>query len=65
MNLDTVLKCAQIAADHRRAAMGYVDDDILELLAELTPAAVVQEVVQVAEPVAEPVEEPAEDAPAE
>lgn len=39
MNLETVLKCAQIAADHRRAALGFVDDDIVELLAELQPAA--------------------------
>lgn len=35
MNLDTVRKCAQIAADMRRSALGAVDEDILELLAEL------------------------------
>jgi hypothetical protein len=35
MNLDTVRKCAMIAADARQAALGVVDDDIMALIAEL------------------------------
>lgn len=49
MNMDTVLKCAQIAADHRRAVLGYVDEDIVDLLEELTA-------VTEPEPAPEPVE---------
>jgi hypothetical protein len=57
MNLDTVLKCAQMAATKQEAFLGHVDQDILDLIAELTPAA---------EPVvAVPVEAAAEEAPAE
>ena len=67
MNLDTVLKCAQIAANVRQASLGFVDDDIQALLAELTPAVeepVVEEPVAEEAPVVE--EEPAvEDTDAE
>ena len=62
MNMDTVLKCAQIAADHRRAALGYVDEDIAELLAELTAPVVEPAPVVVTEAV---VEATVETAPAE
>lgn len=57
MNLDTVLKCAKMAAVTRHAALGFVDDDILELIAELETPAPVE--------VAAPEEAPAsEEAPA-
>ena len=35
MNLDTVLKCAKMAADMRKVALGQVDQDILDLISEL------------------------------
>ena len=35
MNMDTVRKCAEIAAASRAAALGIVDADIIELLDEL------------------------------
>ncbi len=35
MNADTVLKCARMAADMRKVALGQVDQDILDLIAEL------------------------------
>jgi hypothetical protein len=38
MNLDTVLKCANLAANKQLAFLGYVDADIQELLDELTAA---------------------------
>lgn len=43
MNLDTVRKCAEIAATARAAALGVVDADIAELLEELNAASVVEE----------------------
>lgn len=42
MNNDTVLKCAQMAATKQLAFLGYVDDDIQELIAELTAPPVVK-----------------------
>ena len=68
MNNETIFKCAQMAAAKQMAAFGNVDQDILDLLAEVTPAPVVQAAVveavavEVVEAVAEPV---AEAAPAE
>lgn len=38
MNMDTVRKCAEIAAATRAAALGIVDADIVELLEELDAA---------------------------
>lgn len=38
MNLDTVRKCAELAASIRLASLGVVDADIAELLAELNAA---------------------------
>ena len=59
MNLETVLKCAEMAARKQQAFLGTVDQDILDLIAELTPAPVVE-----AAPVEEaPVEEVVEEAP--
>lgn len=42
MNVETVLKCAEMAATKQRAFLGVVDQDILDLIAELTPAPVVE-----------------------
>lgn len=40
MNIDTVRKCAEMASSKQQSALGYVDQDILDLLAELNaPAA--------------------------
>ena len=40
MNIDTVRKCAEMASSRQQSALGYVDQDILDLLAELNaPAA--------------------------
>lgn len=66
MNMDTVLKCAQMAARQQEAFLGNVDQDIQDLIAELTPAAPVAEPVveDAPEPVAEEVPA-AEEAPAE
>ena len=36
MNLETVLKCAQMAASKQEAFLGRVDQDIQDLIAELT-----------------------------
>ena len=36
MKMETVLKCAQMAAAQQESALGYVTDDIQELIAELT-----------------------------
>lgn len=62
MNLDTVRKCAEMAARQQAAALGSVDADIQALLNELAPAEVVQESAPVAEqePAAEVVNVPAE-----
>ena len=48
MNLDTVRKCAELAASIRLASLGVVDADIVELLTELN-AAEPTEVAQVEE----------------
>ena len=61
MNLETVLKCAEMAARKQQAFLGTVDQDILDLIAELTPAPVVESAPAVTE-VAEP-EVVAEEAP--
>jgi hypothetical protein len=46
MNKETVLKCAQMAADKQRAFLGVVDQDILDLIEELTaPVAVAPKTV--------------------
>lgn len=59
MNLDTVLMCAQMTARHQLAALGFVGDDVQELLDELTPAPEVP-----AEEAAPAAEEPAAEKPA-
>jgi hypothetical protein len=35
MNLDTVLMCAQLAARQQLSALGYVDPDTQDLIAEV------------------------------
>lgn len=35
MNKDTIRKCAEMAARHQLNALGYVEEDIQALLAEL------------------------------
>jgi len=59
MNLETVLKCAQMAATKQEAFLGRVDQDIQDLIAELTapPAPKTTTKQTVAEPVAEPAAE--------
>ena len=59
MNLETVLKCAQLAARKQEAFLGQVDQDIQDLIAELTapPAPKTTTKKAVAEPVAEPAAE--------
>lgn len=63
MNMDTVLKCAQMAARQQEAFLGAVDADIQALLAELTPVEEPPEVAQ-AEAEAEAMEAAEEVAPA-
>ena len=59
MNNETVLKCAQLAARKQEAFLGQVDQDIQDLIAELTappaPKTVAKKVA--AEPVAAPAAE--------
>ena len=38
MNLETVLKCAQLTAAKQLSALGVVDQDVQDLINELTPA---------------------------
>ncbi len=40
MNLETVRKCVEMAASKQLAALGYVEQDILDLQAELNAPAV-------------------------
>lgn len=54
MNNDTIRKCAEMAAAQQQAFLGVIDQDILDLLAEVAPP-----------PAAAPVEAVAEAAPAE
>lgn len=43
MNLDTVRKCAEMAARKQEAFLGVVDQDIQDLLAELNAPAAAEE----------------------
>jgi hypothetical protein len=52
MNLETILMCAKMAATQQRAALSYVDDAIVELIAEVESLLVPVELVEEA-PVAE------------
>jgi hypothetical protein len=59
MNLETVLKCAQMAAAKQEAFLGRVDQDVQDLIAELTapPAPKAAPKKAAAEPVAAPAAE--------
>ncbi len=58
MNNETVLKCAQLAASKQEAFLGRVDQDIQDLIAELTaPPAPKVAPKKAAEPVAAPAAE--------
>jgi len=60
---NTIRKCAEMAATQQRSFLGAVDQDILDLLAELNP---VEEVAPVVEETPAVVDEaPAEETPAE
>ena len=54
MNIETVRKCADMAAQMQMAAFGHVTNDVQELIDELNAPAPVVEEAPVAKPKAKP-----------
>lgn len=64
MNDATVLKCAKLAANQQQSYLGTVDQDIQDLIAELSAAPVAEPVAEEAPAIEEPVAEEVVEEPA-